>query len=144
VIERFRDIVQGAALMAGVTFEIEAQPAYDNKIPAMRLNECVMENAKACGAPGLAEPRKKTGSTDFANILHRMPGSCARVKFVPAGTSSHSQKYLEEGKSQAGHDAVIYGAKILAGTAQDLICQEGLMEEIWKEFEQRSGTRREK
>lgn len=139
VVERFRDVIRGAALMAGVTAQVEERSAYDNKIPALRLNQCIMENAAACGAPGLAEARKKTGSTDFANILHRMPGSCIRVQFVPVGTSSHSQVWLDAGKTQAGHDAVIYGSKILAGTAQDLICQPELMEEIREEFSRRSG-----
>lgn len=58
-VERFRQIIQGAALMAGVTYDIEEKSAYDNKIPVIRLNDCVMENAAACGAPGLAPPEKR-------------------------------------------------------------------------------------
>jgi len=138
VVERFRQIIQGAALMAGVTYDIEDKPAYDNKIPVIRLNDCVMENAAACGAPGLAPAREKTGSTDYGNVLHRIPGSCARVQFVPPGTSSHSQTFLENGKSESGHAAILYGAKILAGTAQDLICTPGLLAEIQTEFARNS------
>lgn len=137
-VERFRQIIQGAALMAGVTYDIEDKPAYDNKIPVIRLNECVMKNAEACGAPGLAPSREKTGSTDYGNVLHRIPGSCARVQFVPSGTSSHSQAFLENGKSESGHAAILYGAKILAGTAQDLICTPGLLAEIQTEFARNS------
>lgn len=141
VVARFREIIQGAALMAGVTYEVSAYPAYDNKIPATRLNACVMENAEFCGAPGLAPAREKTGSTDYGNVVHRMPGTCARVQFVPTGTSSHSQAFLESGKSECGHNAVLYGAKILAGTAQDLICNPGLMREIQDEFAQNTGKK---
>lgn len=140
-VERFRQIIQGAALMAGVTYDIEEKSAYDNKIPVIRLNDCVMENAAACGAPGLAPPREKTGSTDYGNVLHRMPGSCARVQFVPPGTSSHSQTFLENGKSESGHAAVLYGAKILAGTAQDLISKPELLAEIQAEFARNSGKK---
>lgn len=138
VIERFHDIIKGAALMAGVTYDIKAMPAYDNKIPVLKLNKCVMDNAAACGAPGLAPSREKTGSTDFGNVLHRMPGSCIRVQFVASGTSSHSQAWLDAGKSEAGHDAVLYGAKILAGTAMDLIDRPELLKEIQAEFKENS------
>lgn len=139
VVERFRKIIQGAALMADVSYDIEDKPAYDNKIPVITLNDCMMENAAACGAPGLAPPREKTGSTDYGNVLHRLPGSCVRVQFVPSGTSSHSQAFLDSGKSKSGHDAVLYGAKILAGTAQDLICTPGLLTSVQEEFARNSG-----
>lgn len=134
VVGRFRDIIQGAALMAGVSYDITASPAYDNKIPVPLLNDRVIANAAACGAPGIAPPREKTGSTDFGNVLHRIPGSCARVQFVPTGTSSHSQIFLDEGKSLKGHEAVLYGAKILAGTAQDIIVTPGLLADIQAQF----------
>lgn len=142
IISRFEDIIKGAALMAGVSFTIEKKSSYDNKIPVLCLNDCLMENAVICGAPGIAKSRKKTGSTDFGNILHRMPGSCIRVQFVPSNTSSHSQEFLSQGKTKAGHDAIIYGAKILAGTTYDLINNSTLQEQIWEEFEQRSGKKR--
>lgn len=142
IISRFEDIIKGAALMAGVSFTIENKSSYDNKIPVLCLNDCLMENAVLCGAPGIAESRKKTGSTDFGNILHRMPGSCIRVQFVPSNTSSHSQEFLNQGKTKAGHDAIIYGAKILAGTTYDLINNSALQERVLEEFEQRSEKKR--
>lgn len=142
VIERFRDIIKGAALMAGVEYELKALPAYDNKIPVTKLNDCVMANAAACGAPGLAPAREKTGSTDFGNVLHRMPGSCIRVQFVASGTSSHSVEWLDAGKSEAGHAAVIYGAKILAGTAMDLIENPELLKAIKEQFRENSGQKK--
>lgn len=64
-----------------------------------------------------------------------MPGSCIRVQFVPSGTSSHSQTFVDAGKSKAGHDAILYGAKILSGSILDLIQTEGLMEKLQADFE---------
>ena len=64
-----------------------------------------------------------------------MPGCCIRVKFVPAGTSSHSQAYVDAGKSTEAHEAVLAGAKVLAGTAFDLIHTDGLMAKLWQDFE---------
>lgn len=136
VCRRFEQIVQGAALMADVTCEIQREKDLDNKVPCYSLNEIIMKNAEACGAPGIGPVRKKTGSTDFGNVTNHMPGSCIRVQFVPAGTSSHSQAFVDAGKTEAGHNALLYGAKILSTTALDLIETDGLMDKLWADFEE--------
>lgn len=134
VVERFTNVVHGAALMAGVTYEIKEAPALSNKIPVHTLNDLLIANARAAGAPGIIPPRERTGSTDFGNVMHEIPGSCIRVKFVPSGTASHSREYIEAGKSQEAHDCIIYGAKSIAGASLDILTQEGLLEKIKEEF----------
>ena len=134
VIKRFMDVVQGAALMAGVSYEMEEQPPLDNKVPVTILNNLLVENAREAGAPGIRPPRERTGSTDFGNVMHEVPGSCIRVKFVPEGTSSHSQAYIDAGKTKEAHDCVLYGAKAMAGTVLDLLQQDGLLEAVKEEF----------
>ncbi|MBR1671947.1 MAG: M20 family metallopeptidase [Fretibacterium sp.] len=134
VIERFEKVLRGAAMMTETEVEINREKDIDNKIPALKLNDVIMENARAVGAPVIRPPRQKTGSTDLGNVMQIMPGSCIRVAFVPEGSPSHSQAYLEAGKTEKAHDAIIYGAKILAGTAADLITRPGLMDSIWQEF----------
>ena len=136
VCRRFEQIVQGAALMADVTCEIQREKDLDNKVPCYSLNEVIMKNAEACGAPGIGPVRKKTGSTDFGNVTNHMPGSCIRVQFVPTGTSSHTQAVVDAGKTEAGHNALLYGAKILSTTALDLIETDGLMDKLWADFEE--------
>ena len=135
VCRRFEQIIQGAALMADVTYEIHKEKDLDNKVPCYALNDVIMANAVACGAPGIGPVRKKTGSTDFGNVTNHMPGCCIRVQFVPSGTSSHSQAFVDAGKTESAHNAVLYGAKILSGTALDLITTEGLMAKLWADFE---------
>ena len=92
------------------------------------------ENAKLAGAPRLAPPREKTGSTDFGNVMYEIPGSCIRVAFVPEGTSSHSQEFVDAGKTQAARDCILYGAKSIAGASMDLITKPELMDEVKAEF----------
>ena len=134
VSERFQDIIKGAALIGGVQYELLPGKAFYNKIPVLLLNDLLMENAKLAGAPQMAPPREKTGSTDFGNVMYEIPGSCIRVAFVPEGTASHSQEYVDAGKSEAAHSCVLYGAKAIAGAACDLILTEGLMEQVKAEF----------
>ena len=134
VVSRFKDIVKGAALIAGVDYELEQTSDFYNKIPVLKLNELLMENAKLAGAPRLAPPREKTGSTDFGNVMYEIPGSCIRVAFVPEGTSSHTQEFVDAGKTQAARDCILYGAKSIAGASMDLITKSELMDEVKAEF----------
>lgn len=134
VIARVMDIIKGAALIAGVDYDITNEKVLYNKIPVRLLNDLLMENAKLAGAPQIAPPREKTGSTDFGNVMYEIPGSCIRVAFVPEGTSSHSQEYVDAGKSEAAHNCVIYGAKSIAGAAIDLIETKGLVQKVKDEF----------
>ena len=137
VVERFKKIIEGAALMTETTFTMERDPAYSAKIPCLKLNELIMENARAFDAPQIAPPREKTGSTDFGNVMYEVPGSCIRVAFVPAGTPAHSEGYVKAGKSEDAHKAVMYGAEILAGTCLDILADPALLAEIKDDFAQR-------
>lgn len=134
VVERVKDIIKGAALIAGVDYDMTHEKTHYNKIPVLLLNDILMDNAKLAGAPQIAPPREKTGSTDFGNVMYEIPGSCIRVAFVPEGTSSHSQEYVDAGKSEAAHNCVIYGAKAIAGATLELIETEGLMKQVKEEF----------
>lgn len=134
VSERFQEIIKGASLIGGVGYELVPGKTFYNKIPVLLLNDLLMKNAELAGAPQLAPPREKTGSTDFGNVMYEIPGSCIRVAFVPEGTASHSQEYVDAGKTDAAHDCVIYGAKAIAGAVCDLIETDGLMEKVKEEF----------
>lgn len=134
VTERVQKIIQGAAMMTETEAEISEQPFFQAKIPVLSLNKILMDNAAAVGAPTIRPPREKTGSTDFGNVMYDVPGSCIRVAFVPEGTASHSQEYLNAGKSAAAHECAILAAKILAASAYDLISDAGRMDEVRGEF----------
>lgn len=135
LVERFDDVIKGAALMTGTTYEIEEERRLEGKIPALMLNDLIMKNAELVEAPNIKPAREKTGSSDFGNVMYEIPGTCIRVAFVPDGTSSHSQEFLDNGKNENAHDAVVYGAKILSSTAFDLINDPDLLDNIKKEFD---------
>lgn len=136
VVERFLKIIQGAALMSDVTYDIKEGDRLANKIPVLKLNDLLMENARLVGAPRISPPREKTGSSDFSNVMYQLPGSCIRVAMVPAGTSSHSIEFLNAGKTDEAHEAVMVAAKVLAGTGLDLIEDEAKLAAIQEEFHQ--------
>ena len=117
-------------MMTETEVEIIEEKSLDNKIPVLSLNELVMEQAEKVKAPCIRPARQKTGSTDFGNVMRHVPGTCIRVAFVPEGAAAHS----DAGKTEAAHNAVVYGAKILALTGAQLIENPEKLEAIKKEF----------
>ena len=136
VCSRFEKVLKGAAMMTETEVEIIEEKKVDNKIPVLTLNDLVMKQAEELHAPQLAPAREKTGSTDFGNVMRRVPGTCARIAFVDPGAAAHSQEYIAAGKTDAAHDAVVYGAKILAGTALELIEDPELLNRVKTEFKE--------
>ena len=58
-------------------------------------------------------------------------------RFLPEGTAAHSKEYLEAGKTEKAHEALRYGAEILAGTCVDILERPELLSEIQTEFRER-------
>ena len=134
VVERFYNIIKGASLMTDTTYEIQRDLPFKSKVVCYKVNNLLMENASYENAPAIAPPREKTGSTDFGNVLYEVPGSCIRIAFTQPDAQPHSQEYLDAGKSQAAHDAIVYAAKIIADSISDVLTNPGLLEEIKEEF----------
>lgn len=134
VVERFYNILKGAALMTDTTYDIQRDLPFKSKIVCHGVNDLLMKNAAYEKAPSIAAPRKKTGSTDFGNVLYEIPGSCIRIAFTKPDAQPHSQEYLEAGKTDKAHDAICYAAKIMADTFCDVITTPGLLTQIKEEF----------
>ena len=134
VVERFYNILKGAALMTDTTYDIQRDLPFKSKIVCYSVNDLLMKNAAYEKAPSIAAPRKKTGSTDFGNVLYEIPGSCIRISFTKPDAQPHSQEYLEAGKTDKAHDAICYAAKIMADTFCDVITTPGLLTQIKEEF----------
>ena len=140
LIHRFERVIKGAAIMTETRAEIIYHLRTEGKIPAICLNDLLMENAAYYGAPNQKPAREKTGSTDFANVMHEIPGACIRIAFVREGTASHSQEFLDAGKSEDAHKAVMYGSEILAATLYDLISKKDVWKKIKQDYEERKKT----
>ena len=137
IVPRFYDIIKGACLMTGTTYDIERSYPFKAKIPCITLNDLIMENAGQFDAPQITGPREKTGSTDFGNVMYDVPGCCIRTAFVPEGTSAHSKEYLDAGKTDKAHAALRSASEILAGTCVDILENPELLQKIKEEFQER-------
>lgn len=137
LVARLDKIARGAALMTETEHVLTLKKRLEAKIPVESLNRILMENAVLVDAPARKPPRERTGSSDFGNVQHRVPGACIRVAFVDEGISSHSEGFLAEGKTERGHRAAVLGAKILAASVWDLLTRPGALEEVRREFLER-------
>lgn len=135
IAKRFEKVLQGAAMMTETTVDIHIDKELKGKIPCYVLNDLAMSNAAEFNLTNLQPPREKTGSTDFGVVMFDLPGTCLRVDFVPVGTASHSQGYLDAGKGATAAKAVSDGAKAMAGICYDIIMQDGLLEKIKTDFD---------
>ncbi|WP_303063439.1 M20 family metallopeptidase [Acidaminococcus massiliensis] len=142
LIRRFEQVVKGAAIMTETREEVIYHLRTEGKIPALCLNDLLMANAEYYGAPNRKPARERTGSTDFANVMHEIPGACIRIAFVREGTASHSQEFLDAGKSEEARNAIMYGSEILAASVYDLVSKKDLWEKVKKDYEERKQTAR--
>ena len=135
VVERFYNILKGAALMTGTTYEVQRDLPFKSKVVCHKVNDLLMANAAYENAPLIAPPRERTGSTDFGNVLYEVPGSCIRIAFTDKDAQPHSEAYLKAGKSDAAHNAIVYAAKIMADSICDVLVNPELLAQIKQEFE---------
>lgn len=135
VVERFYNILKGAALMTDTSYDIQRDLPFKSKIVCHKVNDLLMANAEYEQAPAIAPPRKKTGSTDFGNVLYEVPGSCIRIAFTDEDAQPHSEAYLKAGKSESAHAAICYAARIIADSICDVLVDSELLKDIKAEFE---------
>lgn len=128
---RFKNIIEGAALMTGTTYELEKGMCYKICVPNEPLMDLFYKNAVLAGAERIVPPRDKTGSTDFGDVNQFVPGICARIAFAPKGTGAHSLEWLKVGKTKEAHQSIITAAKTIAGMASEIIMNPELMQKIW-------------
>jgi aminobenzoyl-glutamate utilization protein B len=84
------------------------------------------------------------GSTDVGDVSWQMP----TVEFDTAtwvlGTPGHSWQNVTQSKSGLGHKSLLFSAKVMAGTALDLLANEKLVLKAKEEFKMRMGDKKYK
>ncbi len=75
------------------------------------------------------------GSTDMGNVSHRVPSIHPMFAVAPAGVIIHNAEFARWAASDKGDRAVIDGAKALAQTALDLMCDGSLMQTVKADFQ---------
>ena len=135
--ERFKNIVNGAALMTGATAELfDFGARYDR----MNNNRPLAERAEKYAVEGLgADPFDETptsfGSIDMGNVS----GQCPAIHMLVGITegkeiSLHTPEFREAAKTPVAEAAIIQMGKALALTGLDVIFDENFRATVRKAF----------
>jgi metal-dependent amidase/aminoacylase/carboxypeptidase family protein len=138
VMEKVREVAEGAALMSGAQLELEPYyPLYENVLPNGVLAEAFRTNAGAVGMR-LDEPipgRRGSGaSTDFGNISQILPAFELRYAVSRDPVPSHSRQMCETAITEMALSSAIDVAKILSLTANDILRDAVLLKQAQAEF----------
>ena len=129
--------------MTETTVNAEVGKILDNKIPNLTLNDLLMKHAMALNAPNWSP-----SCTETDRLLRTLLMSCTVFRAPVSGSPlspmeppSHSPEFIAAGKSEEAHQAVQFGAKILADAALELIDDPKQLEAIQKEFKKKERSR---
>ncbi|VXC19024.1 Peptidase M20 domain-containing protein 2 [Nocardioides sp. AX2bis] len=142
---RVEDVLRGAALMAGVSLDLQ----WDEHPPSLpvRTNEALtarwaLAQQRRGRAPYPAGVVSETlaASTDFGNVSYRLPGIHPLIKVAEPGTALHTPEFAAAAASPEAERAAVDGAYGLACAALDLLVDDDLAAAVRHEFEESGGA----
>lgn len=143
---RVQDILDGAALMAGVDVSVEwdthpmSLPVRNNEKMAARWAKSQARYDRVA-LPGGIVPETLAASTDFGNVSQLVPGLHPMVKVAPEGVALHTREFARWAASDSGMRAMLDAAKGLGQVIVDLVLDQELLTEVKDEFVATGGKR---
>ena len=143
VVERVRQVAEGAATLTGATLEIlDAHPMYENVRPNEPLARASRQYAEAVGMT-VHDPRPGSrggASTDFGNVSQRMPSFAVSFAVSETPVAGHSIAMTEAALSDLAHESALGVAKSLALTGIDALTNADFLQAVRADFEARNGN----
>jgi len=106
----------------------------DTSWPLARRYQANAESLGRAFFPFDKLPPGVQGSTDMGNVSHRVPSIHPMIAASPPNVSIHNAEFAKWAGSELGDRAVVDGAKALAMTALDFLCDPGLRSEVARAF----------
>ena len=134
--EKILKIGQGAALATGCRFK------YDDSLNRVRemfiipsFENLFIEEANRLGLEVKTKDCKSIGSTDAGNVSQVVPTIHPTIKICNDSITIHTEEFKQAAKSEAGDQAIIDGAIILARIAVRLLTDDDCLKMIKEEFQ---------
>ncbi len=113
----------------------------DDVHDALLTNEVMARRFKthlaALGIETVDGPRRNKGSLDMGNVSRALPSIHPFVEIAGPETPLHSARFAEAATEARAEAALMKAVKAMALTANDLMCEPGLMEKAKEEFDAR-------
>lgn len=134
VYEKVENIVKGAALATGATYEFGLfQNAVDDVIVTPSFDDIFFSHAQEVGVPQAeidTEARIALGSSDVGNVSQVVPTIQPTVSISDEYIAGHSEEFKAAARSSKGLNSIAIAAELLALTALDLYQQPDLLAKI--------------
>ncbi|TYP73728.1 M20 family metallopeptidase [Paenibacillus methanolicus] len=140
--EKLKRCAEGAALQTGCTLK---RNMYELSYDELRTNE-TLSNAFTANLleAGIPEHDITTGvdhgSLDLGNVSLRCPAIHPYVKIVEERYLLHTVEFRDAAMTERALERMIFGAKMLAATAYDVVTTPKLLAGIKSEFEQTNAS----
>lgn len=137
---RVEDIVQGAALMAGVEVDVDWDE-HPMTLP-VRNNAALVDRWTATQArrgrtalPAGTVPDTVAASTDFGNVSHLVPGLHPMVQVSPTDVALHTEDFARWAATPQAVDAAVDSAAGLAQVALDFLADSNFRRAAQEDFD---------
>ena len=121
LVEKVKNIAQGAALMTGATLEMERfELPYDDLRTHENLSEAFNENLRILGIEDM-EQNEDFGSSDIGNVSHIVPTIHPNIGISNCRVIGHSREMADATISELGHERLLIGTLALAYTGYDVL-----------------------
>lgn len=135
VVDKVRQIAEGAAQMTGATLEMENyELSYDNMVTNQPLSKAFTANMKAAGV-GDIKPKESGGSIDMGNVSHVVPAIHPYIGLEKPDLIGHTRELAQLTISEVGKRTLINGVLALAFTGFDVITNKELLSHIKEDFQ---------
>ena len=121
--------------------QIQATVTEDDIVSAHRRMGIPVTDAPLCDriVPLDARGVKMVGSTDVGDVSWAVPTVQARGATYAIGTPGHSWQLTAQGKTPAAHKGMVHVAKVMAGTAADILQDPALLAQAKADHQARLG-----
>jgi amidohydrolase len=137
VVEKVKNIAQGAALMTGAQIHISNyELSYDNMITNQTLSQLFTNNLLASGVKEVKKAKQTYGSIDMGNVSQVVPAIHPYIGLDSPGLIAHTKEFADLTITENSHQILSKGALALASTGYDLITNQKVLEDMKQEFYQ--------
>lgn len=138
--QRFRNIVEAAALATGCTFEIEEGISYKRRISNEALVDTFGKNLTDLGLEYEVPPEKAgVGSSDIGDVSQLVPTIHPYLQICEKGVGGHTPEFEQAAGSERAMELTATGATLLAWTAADVLLRPEVREQLAETFRQQMG-----
>jgi len=136
LVEKVKHVAEGSALQTGCTLKVSNyEYSYDELITNTTLSEAFTNNLVSHGiARSDIHSGKDAGSLDLGNVSTHCPAIHPYIQVTTEKHELHSIGFRDRAQQPEALEAMIFGGKVLAETAYDVISQPELLQQIKQEF----------